>query len=201
MSKTIVAIALAFTVLIGCKEETKDKPAALPEKPAIQAVEENAVVEKSENEENVIFSTKDLDWENGAKRLSPEEYPLKIITYDGKGPYDTEDGEMIIKLPDYRGFEIVIWTTSGGDDDPYSLAVVKEKIIKLDSATSLSITPHWSEPGNEENNYCRKTFKIYKDYTIEINTDEKLEERHDNEAKKYTKYYRINDKGEFYEVR
>jgi len=196
--KSIVAIALAFIVFIGCEDKNKDKPTALPEKPAIQVVEEEAVVERSDNEEGVIFSTKDLDWgEDGATWISPEKYPLKIISYDGKGTDDND--RHLKKLPDYKGFEIIISTTYGErDNDSYDLSIVKEKIINwADSTVNLDIAPNWSEVYNEENNYRRKTFKIYKDYTIEINTKEKLE---NNEIQKYTKYYRINDNGEFYEV-
>ncbi|GBU25926.1 hypothetical protein R83H12_02593 [Fibrobacteria bacterium R8-3-H12] len=137
----------------------------------------------------VIFSTKDLE---SAKWLSPDEYPLKAVGHDGK-IYDNVD--YLIKLPDYNGFEIVIWSTPAGDDVPYILYVVKEKIIPIN--TGLNISPHWSEPGNDENNYLENTFKIYKDYTIEINTEEK---RENSDVQKYTKYYRINDKGDFYEV-
>jgi len=137
----------------------------------------------------VIFSTKDLE---NAKWHSPDEYPLKIIGHDGK-IYDNVDN--VIKLLDYNKFEIIIWSTDGGDDIPYSLCVVKEKIINVDSG--LNITPHWSEPGNDENNYSKKTFKIYSDYTIEINTEEK----ENNDLQKHTKYYKINNDGNFYEVK
>jgi len=62
----------------------------------------------------------------------------------------------------------------------------------------LNIAPRWSEPGNDENNYVVKKFIIYKDYIIRIDTEEKAENK---EVKKFTKYYRINDKGDFYEVK
>jgi len=169
MSKPII---LLFTfLLLACNEKEQAKP-------AVQVVE---------NE--VIFSTEDL---KNVKWLSPEEYSLKNIG-DKEGMYSNE---YVTKLPDYKGFEIFI-TTSGGNDDPYTLCIVKEKILRLNYDISLDITPNWSIPGKKENNYRRNTFKIYKDYMIEINTDEKLE---NNEAKKYTKYYRINDNGEFYDV-
>ena len=139
---------------------------------------------------DVIFSTENLE---NAKWYSPDEYPLKIIGHDG-GKYDNVDD--VIKLPSYNKFEIIIWSTPGGDDIPYILCVVKEKIIDTDSG--LNITPHWSEPGNDENNYSKKTFKIYKDYTIEINIEEKKESK---KVEKYTKSYKINNGGNFYELK
>jgi len=144
----------------------------------------------NEKPANVIFSTENL---KNAKWHSPDKYPLKIIGHDGE-IHDNVD--KVIKLPDYNKFEIVIWSTSGGDDVPYILCVVKEKIIDVNSG--LNITPHWSEPGNDENNYSKKTFKIYKDYTIEINTEEK---REDEEVQKYKKYHKINNDGNFYELK
>ena len=140
---------------------------------------------------DVIFSTQDLD---SAIWLSPDEYPLKSIRHDGSVYNEIEP---IIRLPDYKGFQIVIWAVLGaGDDIPYSLCVVKSGIMMLNK--SLNIAPRWSEPGNDENNYVVKKFIIYKDYIIRIDTEEKAENK---EVKKFTKYYRINDKGDFYEVK
>jgi hypothetical protein len=162
-------------------------------------LEDTTKIELSKNK--IIFSTKDIE---NAAWLSPDKYPLKNIGHDGK-IYDNED--YLIKLPDYKDFEIVIWSTPGGDDNPYALCVVKSGII-MALNESLDITPRWSEPGNDDNVYCRKTFKIYEDYTIEIYTEEKgyVDERDEKgelkygKAQKYTKYYRINDNGDFCEV-
>ena len=140
---------------------------------------------------DVIFSTQDLD---SAKWLSPDEYPLKSIGHDG-GVYNNTN--PIIRLPDYKGFPIVISAfTEAGDDIPYFLCVVKSGIRMLNK--SLNISPRWSEPGNDENNYVYKNFIIYKNYIIRIDTEKKAENK---EVKKFTKYYRINDKGDFYEVK
>jgi hypothetical protein len=189
--KKIVLFSLLALFIASCD----DKPAKTNQTGSENSAEsknEPSVDEKTKPNLEVIFSTKDLDLET-AKWLSPDEYPLKTIGHDGK-IYDHE--RPIIKPPDYNGFEVVIWSEpEAGDDIPYILYVVKEKI--LDANPGLSITPHWSEPGNDENNYCEKTFKIYSDYTIEINTEEKEE---NEDVQKYTKYYRINDSGNFYEV-
>jgi len=147
------------------------------------------------NDNEVIFSAKNWDWENSAKWISPKEYSLRIFENE-EGIYANVDIDMIVKLPDYKGFEIVIWRTPGGDNNAISLCVVKEKMVNFASATSLDIS-NWVDPGNAENNYHIKTFKIYKDYMIEINTEDRQK---NYEVRKYTKYYRINDDGEFYEV-
>jgi hypothetical protein len=178
---------------------------------AIENCLENATeIKLSENK--VVFTTKDLkktawpkrnDLEN-ATWISPDKYPLKSIGHDGK-IYDNKD--YLLKLPNYKNFEIVIWLGEGADNIPYALCIVKSGIIMaLDK--SLDITPDWSDPEDYDNVYCRKTFKIYDDYTIEIYTEEKgyTDERDEDgnfkygKAQKYTKYYRINDNGDFCEV-
>ena len=152
---------------------------------------ENVVEENKKNVDNsnIIFSTEDLD---NADWTSPEEYPLNIKDYEGT---ISTNMDYVIKLPKYKNFEVVIWSTEGGDNNPYALCIVKSRIMYV--GTSLSITPFWSEPGNEDNNYCNKTFKIHKDYTIEITTEEKKD---GGIKQKYTKFFKINDKGDFYEV-
>ncbi len=147
---------------------------------------------KIESNLDVIFSTQDLD---SAIWLSPDEFPLKSIAFDDDSVYN--ETEPVIRLPDYKGFQIVIWSFGGaGDDIPYGLCVVKSGIMMLNE--SLDISPRWSEPGNDENNYVYIKFIIYKDYIIRIDTEKKVENK---EVKKFTKYYRINDKGDFYEVK
>ena len=146
---------------------------------------------KIESKLDIIFSTQDLD---STINLFPNEFPLKCIGHDGK-IYNNDD--PIIRLPDYKDFQIVIWIyDSAGDDIPYALCVVKSGIMMLNK--SLSITPRWYDVGNDENNYLFKKFIIYKNYIIRIDTEEKAENK---KVKKFTKYYRINDNGEFYEVK
>jgi hypothetical protein len=145
---------------------------------------------KIESNLDVIFSTRDLD---SAIWLSPDEFPLKSIGHDG-GVYNNTN--PIIRLPDYKDFQIVIWVETAGDYFLYDLCVVKSGIMMLNK--SLNIAPRWSEPGNDENNYVYKNFIIYKNYIIRIDTEEKAENK---EVKKFTKYYRINDNGDFYEVK
>lgn len=146
---------------------------------------------KIESNLDTIFSTGDLD---SSLWHSPNEFPLKYVGFDGNVYNNTYD---IIRLPDYKNFQIVIWANAGaGDDIPYALCVVKSGIMMLNK--SLNISPNWSEPGNDENNFCKKYFIIHKNYIIRIDTEEKAENK---EVKKYTKYYRINDNGEFYVVK
>jgi hypothetical protein len=152
---------------------------------------------KIESNLDVIFSTQDLDSAtchlDSSIWLSPDEFPLKYIGHDGN-IYNATD--PVIRLPDYKGFQIVIWALFDADDMGYALCVVKSGIMLLNK--SLGISPRWSESGNDENNYVYKKIIIYKDYLIRIDTEEKAENK---EVKKFTKYYRINDNGEFYEVK
>ena len=137
---------------------------------------------------NIIFSTSDLfssDW------LTSDEIEQKT-SYIGHS-----DNSYII-LPLFKNREIVIVLLDDGDFEMYYLCLIVDGFVKVDNnLISLDITPDWSEPENEVNVYCKKTFKIYEDYTIEINTEEK---NGDSKVKKYTKNYRINDEGNFYEI-
>ncbi len=145
---------------------------------------------KTESNLDVIFSTQDLD---SAIWLSTDEFPLKLTAYDGSVYNATEP---VIRLPDYKGFQIVIWAEFDSDDLLCYLCVVKSGIMMLNKG--LDISPSWYDMGNDKNNYVFKKFIIYKDYIIRIDTEEKAENK---EVKKFTKYYRINDNGEFYEVK
>jgi len=189
MNRIIILVLTILFTVNGCGNKSA-KQSQIEYNDTINKDEELIVNEKTDINSNIIFSTEDLD---NATWCSPDEYPLKAMNYEGK-IYDNVD--YLIKLPDFKKFKVVIWSTAGGDSDPYALCLVKSGIMYLD--TSLDISPYWSEPGNDKNNYCNKTFKIYKDYTIEINTVEKAE---GGKVKKYTKYYKINDEGDFYEVK
>jgi hypothetical protein len=154
---------------------------------------------KIESKLDVIFSTQDLDsaieYIDSSIWLSPNQFPLKSIAFDNDSVYN--ETEPVLRLPDYKGFQVVIWSFFGaGDDIPFALCIVKSGIMMLNK--SLSISPRWSEPGNDENNYKYINFIIYKDYIIRVDTEEKAENK---EVKKFTKYYRINDNGDFYEVK
>lgn len=183
-----VTIFFVLIILSCCTtKQSKQQVSDVPISETMPPREQEAV--PIDYNKKIIFSTEDLD---SAKWYSPTEYPLKAISHEGT-IYDNID--YVIKLPNYKDYEVVIWSTPGGDDDPYALCIVKLGIMLVDPG--LNVAPHWSEPGNDENNYCKKDFKIYEDYTIRIDTDEAQE----GVAQKSTKYYRINDDGEFYEIK
>jgi hypothetical protein len=167
-------LLLAFPLFIACEEKPKTQ-AALVNKDAVAA---DSLPEKREN--GVLFSIEDLD---SAAWISPTEYPLKKIGHDGE-LYDNKD--YLLKLPNYKNFEIVILSASGKNNEPYIFGVVKSGILHVD--TNLTITPQW------DNSYRKKTFKIYNDYTVQIDTENK----ENNYSPEYTEYYRINDNGDFY---
>ena len=184
--KNIVNLCLLALLFVNCN----NKPA---QETIIEnndtIITENLVEDeiKSVNNSNIILSTEDL---STSDLLTPEEIMrnayLKECYDDGATSY--------IVLPSFGNKKIVIVLLYGGDYPMYYLCVINFGIINIKK--SLDITPHWSEPGNDENNYCKKTFKIYEDYTIEIHT----EEGKNGKVKKYTQQYRINDEGNFYGV-
>ena len=156
----------------------------------VENTKENGEEKTGQNSSIIIFSTIDL---SSSDLLTPEKTMQKTLLREY---YDNGATFSFIVLPSFNNKEIVIELREGGDYPMYYLCVINAGIV--DVRKSLNITPHWSEPGNEENNYSKKAFKIYNDYKIEINTEEKQE---NSDVQKYTKYYKINDDGDFYEVK
>ncbi len=62
---------------------------------------------------------------------------------------------------------------------------------------ALDVTPLRSTPGMEESEYTKNEFEIYQDYLIRIYTVELFE----GDTTHTESFYRINDQGEFYEVK
>lgn len=93
-------------------------------------------------------------------------------------------------LPPFRSFKVIVIYDDNSDVPIYFLSIIHDNKIYEDE--SLDITPHWET----YDDYGIKEFKIFSDYTIKIFTDEEV----NGEQKKYTKYFRINDEGKFYEV-
>ncbi|KMQ50450.1 hypothetical protein CHISP_2697 [Chitinispirillum alkaliphilum] len=135
---------------------------------------------------DIIFTTKSLDTANF---ISPEDYPLYIIARDGNKYTNVEP---FVRLPDYKNYKVIITTFSGGDIEPFDIHIVRSGVI---SRNSLNVTKYWSDLG-DRGDYRKKYFEIYCDYTIRIDT----EEREDGHTKRFTRFYRISDEGEFYKV-
>lgn len=179
-------IILGISLLLSCTSNTNKNSTIGTISDVNTQIEGNNEVNKIE--EDIIFSTKDLET---AKRYSPDEYPLKTYGHDGK-VYDNQSG--IYLLPDYKNYSVVIERIEGGDNIGLYLSIVKEGTIQYGEG-NLSIGD-WSEPEGY-GDYRNKYFEISSDFLIRIDTEEKTE----GKIKKYTNYYRINDDGDFYEVK
>lgn len=82
-----------------------------------------------------------------------------------------------------------------GTRNSYYIGCVKKELFYI--GEGVNVSPEWEEPENGKNCYEKRNFELYSDYLLKIETEEML-----NGIKKlYTKYYRINDSGEFYEVK
>ncbi len=140
------------------------------------------------SESNIIYTNKDLF---EAKYASKNEFELSLKDSNGNVTKNTED---IIVLPSYMDFDIVIRAyTEAGDNIPYTLHVVDSG---LTDSYGLTISPNEGEPWDGGDNLKRE-FEIYSDYLIHI----KIEEHIEGDTTRYEKFYRINDQGEFYEVK
>jgi hypothetical protein len=146
------------------------------------------VIESINNENGVILSTKDLDV---LDYVSSRELPFKRINNEGNIiGYEY----FISKLPAINNHTVLLVCDDNFDYPIYKISVLQNGNIY--DKESLSITPHWAQPNNEEDFYTKKYFEIYEDYTIRIDTEEAV----DGVVSKFTKYYRISDDGEFYEI-
>lgn len=137
----------------------------------------------------VIFSTENLEILGNCR----VEKKLKCFGYDN----EIIDHEFYAyNLPDFKSYKVVIMYDDFSDSSLYLLSIVRQGAIYYNE--SLDITPESSTPDVDDGVYEIIRFKIFSDHMIKIYT-EKSNDGHTIE--KYTKYYRINDEGKFYEVK
>ncbi len=189
-NKFIIAVLLLPLILISCAKSNKKSVVTESDTNSLCIDLKNIQNNSSNSEfyEKVIFSNESLDT---AKFLLPKEYPLKTYGYDGK-IYDNMSDIYI--LPNYKRYGVVIGRIEGGDNVSLTLSIIKEGTIQPGSE-SLGLSD-WGEPW-EGGDYKKKKFEIYSDYLIHINTEEFSE----GDTTRYENFYRINDQGEFYEVK
>ena len=190
MKKQIIILGITALTVGGCGQSNTKKQSETANSDTI--ITENLVEENKKNEDNsnIIFSTEDIQ----KSKFEPFESIKKKTSYSEY--YDDGVVNTFLVLPKYKKYDILINCMQGDENRMYYLCVVKDGKLKPDRRDALDITLDWSEPDNEVNVYCKKTFKIYEDYTIEIHT----ENGNYGKIQRYTKYYKINDKGDFYEV-
>lgn len=142
----------------------------------------------------ILYSTADL---LNAKLLSPEQLSKKLPSLSlslDKIESLNRDGMMFIIIGRYKSHNVIIEYLEG-DNIVYYIGCVKTKLFFLEDGVNVS--PEWEEPENDINCYEKRKFELYADYLLRVDTEEML----DGVKKKYTKYYRINDEGKFYEVK
>ena len=141
---------------------------------------------------NVIFSSQNII-NNNIVWISPTDCHLSSIGWDGKLYNNTMKYAKLFSNGDCS--VILMCFDEAGDIVPWNLSVVKAKIITKET---LDVTPQWEDLGDDINHSYRNIyFEIYKDFKIKIVT----EKGDKNKIQKYTKYYRINNEGKFYEVK
>lgn len=145
-------------------------------------------------EKTLLYSTKDL---LDVQLLSLEELidELPNISLPSRENEISILNEMVyLIIGKYKEYNIIIECFEG-DNLVYYIGCVKKELFYMDEGVNVS--PEWEEPENGKNCYEKRNFELYSDYLLKIETEEML-----NGIKKlYTKYYRINDSGEFYEVK
>lgn len=147
----------------------------------------NKEFEKKSKNDSVLFSTADLiniEWVNA------QDFDFKAVNYKGEIYESQED---VCVLQEFPNFCLVIERLVGGDYYFYALRIAESNVMKQNG---LNISPKWSDPDEEE--YRKINFNIFSDYTIRIETEEKL--RNSKEGSFTTQFFRISNVGEFYEV-
>lgn len=140
----------------------------------------------------ILYSTVDL---LNAKLLSLEELSKKLPSISlSSDKIESLNMDGFIIIGRYKSHNIIIEYIEG-DNLVYYIGCVKTKLFFLNDGVNVS--PEWGEPENEINCYEKRKFELYTDYLLRVDTEEML----DGVKKKYTKYYRINDEGKFYEVK
>lgn len=135
---------------------------------------------------DTLFSSNNL---NSANFLPPDSIPLELITIYGD---KVNNRYSLLELGKYNGYPVVIVCGDDGDDVNYVIFVVFSN--KIYAKKRLNVTPIYYMSRNE---FVKKKFVVYKDFTFKIDTEKNTEE----EVTKYTQYYRINDEGDFYEIK
>lgn len=182
--------SLVFTVYSSCADSSVKRQNNEPTKSVLELEQNSDTIAKLESvsDSTLYFSTLEL---KSSKRLNSTSFPLKTVGYDGEIYDNMED---VIQLRKNGVFDIVIDENLDGDYPIYYLCVVKKNIF--DIKKGLNITPRWDDL-DDRGDYRNIYFEISSDYLIRIDTEEKT----DGEIKKYTNNYRINNNGDFYEVK
>ncbi len=159
-------------------------------KTEVESIVEETNNQKEHNDTNksVLFETKDLE---NMPEFSLEEFAKKFNLSKGNNMYGEHNSFINLGLQDNN---LIIIKACGDENTMYYLGNVMSSELP-NYTKAIDVTLHWSEPW-EGGAYRNKEFKIYKDYLIYVKTEECFEEK-----KIYENYYRINDKGEFYEVK
>ena len=105
----------------------------------------------------------------------------------------------IFPLPGYRGYEIFIISFEYGDSEYWEMYISDKGIINGDDQR-IRVHYTWDDWGNEKRknaDYSRIYFQIYPDYVICL----KGVKRENGKMKERRRYYHINSKGRFEELK
>lgn len=142
----------------------------------------------SNTSKNVLFSSQDLEKKN---KLSLDE----VMNKHDISEYSTGGVDVNFIDLNLSNKKLIIEILYGDENTMYYLLNV-DSDLDVDEQNSLDVTPNWSEPC-DDGDQCKKEFEIFEDYLIHIKTVEISQ----GDTIKYDNYYRLNDKGEFYEVK
>lgn len=106
---------------------------------------------------------------------------------------NSEYDDGYIQLPQYNGFDIVLYYVKSDFSDVYTLFIYKDG----DPYDSLDLSPYFKDPDTSSLYSIIQFFEISKRYKIKLIT----EITDVKEVTKITKYYRINNEGRFFELK
>ena len=128
---------------------------------------------------------------------------VKTIIINGKKKpfkdYINSCVNEIFPLPSYQGYDIFIIYFEYGDSEYWEMCISDKGIINGDTQ-KMTVHYTWDDWGdeNQENaDYSKLSFQIYPNYVMCL----KGEKRESGKTKERRRYYRINSKGSFEEIK
>ena len=128
---------------------------------------------------------------------------VKTIIINGKKQpfkdYINSCVNAIFPLPGYQGYDIFIIYFEYGDSEYWEMCISDKGIINGDTQ-KMTVHYTWDDWGdeNQENaDYSKISFQIYPNYVMCL----KGEKRESGKTKERRRYYRINSKGSFEEIK
>ena len=128
-------------------------------------------------------------------------YHIKDVKYNGYKSYlgEIPNGSYVKLLPKYKGYNLLITDSQYGDETGrYMKLYVYKKLDEINvNSSSIELFCMEEDPFENTGDFRHLNFKIYKDFTIRVDGKRRIKDQVDE----VSRYYRINDNGQIYELK